>query len=107
MSTKPQTDYDALAAWAESDESTVQPGTTTVRGTPETHAAVRAMLEEAAEADEEKVLLASVRGGRPSLSPRTRPGAASPMWRVRVPEDLNEATRARRGRGARPVRPRA
>lgn len=95
MSATPPTDYDALAAWAESDEPTIQPGTTMVRGTPETHAAMRAMLEEVAETDEEKALLASVRRGRPSLDPSAKPGTTSPMWRVRAPEDLNAAARAR------------
>ena len=95
MSTNHQTDYDALAAWAESDEPTVRPGTKMVRGTPEGHAALRAMLEEGAETEEEKALLASVRRGRPSLDPSAKPGTTSPMWRVRAPEDLNAAARAR------------
>lgn len=49
MSATPETNYDALAAWAESDEPTVQSGTKMVRGTPEGHAALRAMIEAGAE----------------------------------------------------------
>lgn len=95
MTTNPLADGDGLAAWAESDEPTVQPGTRMVRGTPEGHAALRAMLEEGAKTEEEKALLANARRGRPSLDPRARPGTTSPMWRVRAPEDLNAAARAR------------
>ena len=52
----------------------------------------RAMME-AAGVDVEA--LERSRVGRPSLSPGAKPGATSPMWHLRAPEDLNAAARAR------------
>ncbi|PFG33037.1 hypothetical protein [Sanguibacter antarcticus] len=95
MSTNPETDYDALAAWAQSDEPTIQPGTKMIRGTAADHDALRAMLEAGAETEEEKALLARARRGRPSLDPTATPGTTSPMWRVRAPGPLDARARAR------------
>lgn len=90
MGTTP-TDYDALAAWAESDAPTVQPGTVTHRG-PEARAAARAMLEAAAETPEDHALLA--RAGRPPLDPGAEPGTTSPHWNLRAPAPLDARARA-------------
>lgn len=88
-------DFEALAEWAESDEPTIRPGAAMHRGTPERHAAMLALLEAAAETPGEKALIDRARRGRPPLDPRATPGTTSPMWRVRAPEALNAAARAR------------
>ncbi|UNX55621.1 ribbon-helix-helix protein, CopG family [Georgenia sp. TF02-10] len=86
-------DYEALAAWAESDEALqLGPDTKIDRGSTEGRARVRAMLEEAAggRAGLERAL-----GGRPPLDPSARPGEHSPARKVRLPKDMNDALAAR------------
>lgn len=92
MSTTP--DYDALAAWAESDAPTLHPGAVVHRGDA-ARAASRALLEDAAETDDEREAIERAKGGRPRLDPTAKPGKNSPMWNVRAPETLDADARAR------------
>jgi len=89
-------DYDALAAWAESDEAIGPLGPNAVVHRGETaRAASRALLEDAAETDDEREAVERAKGGRPRLDPTVKPGKNSPMWNIRVPETLDGAARAR------------
>lgn len=97
MGSKTQNDYDALAAWAESDAPRVRPDAVIERGSDAGHAEVAAMLRDAAESPAEvaEVERAIERtAGRPSLA-ATSPKGTSPLWQVRAPEHLDAALRAR------------
>jgi hypothetical protein len=87
------TKYDELARWAESDAPDIRADAVVRRGTPENHAAVRAMLEDAAESPAEVALLERSSGGRPSLH-AGEPDGKSPQWQIRAPKDLDAAFRA-------------
>lgn len=90
------TDYDELARWAESDVPQVRSDAVIHRGTAESHAATRALLEDALDASD-VVTAEMVRGsagGRPSLA-ADRPAGKSPLWQIRAPQALDEALRAR------------
>lgn len=88
------TKYEQLAEWAESDAPTVRPDAEVHRGIPESRAAVRAMLDDAAETAAEVDLVERASGGRPSLA-ADRPAGKSPLWQIRAPRSLDEALRAR------------
>lgn len=92
----PTPDYDALAAWAESDEAAgpLGPNAVVHRGDA-ARAAARAALAAAAESDEDRDLIERSKGGRPRLDPAAPGGKNSPTWNVRVPETLDAAARAR------------
>lgn len=79
MSTKkPESYYDDLAAWAESDEPLIRPGATILRGEA-ARAASHALLEAATEDDAEgRELVRTATKGRPTLDPHA-PSGASPL----------------------------
>jgi hypothetical protein len=92
MGDKPESYYDDLAAWAESDAPTVRPGAVVYRGEAAREAA-RALLEEATEDDAEgRALVRRAAGGRPSLDP-SEPTGKSPLWQVRAPKSLDRELR--------------
>jgi len=83
-------EWEDSAEWAESDEPTIRPGAKIVRGTPASQAKVTAMLLEAADTDEDRVMIRRT-AGRPTLDPQT--AGVSPLWQVRAPKGLDEAMR--------------
>ncbi len=92
-----------LAAWAQSDEPTIQPGTVIHKG-KDARAAARAMLEAATEDDPgNRDLVRRVGRGRPRLNPDLGPGHAQPIWNIRMPLDLDAAMRARAKTEGRPL----
>ncbi len=94
------TNYDELAAWAESDAPTIRPDAVVRQGTPASHAAVRALLTEAADTSADVETIArSV--GRPTLAVK-RPAGSSPLWQIRAPQALDEQMRARAAAEGRP-----
>lgn len=91
------TNYDKLAQWSESDAPSVRPDAVVHRGTPESRAAARAMLEDALEIHDEVDAVLIERGsggGRPSLA-AGGPAGKSPLGQIRAPKDLDAALRAR------------
>ncbi|GAB3868579.1 hypothetical protein GCM10028801_44750 [Nocardioides maradonensis] len=84
MSAK-RTDYDEWADQFGSEDYELPAGARAVRGTPEGHEAMRAMLLEAAETPEEQEVLRNL-GGRPTLA---ADGGPSVPWRLRVPKSLD------------------
>lgn len=90
------TNYEELARWAESDAPEIRPGAVIHRGTPESHAATRALLEDSLDITDSvtaELVRGSV-GGRPSLA-ADRPAGKSPLWQIRAPQALDDALRAR------------
>lgn len=92
MSTTP--DYDALAAWAESELPAVRPDAVIHRGDAAL-AASRALLDDAAESDTERESVERGTDGRLGLDPKSAPGKNSSTWNVSAPESLDTAARAR------------
>lgn len=89
------TNYDELAQWAESDAPKIRPDAVVHRGTAESHAAARALLADALDAQGQDDAVLIERGaGRPSLA-ADGPAGKSPLWQIRAPRDLDEALRAR------------
>lgn len=90
------TNYEELARWAESDAPQVRPDAVIHRGTPESRAAARALLEDSLDMSDSVTaeLVRSTVGGRPSLA-ADRPAGKSPLWQIRAPQALDEALRAR------------
>lgn len=89
---KPETYYNDLSEWAESDEPTVRPGAKILRG-EDARAASRALLEAATEDDPEgRALVRGAATGRPSLD-SAAPAGTSPLWQVRAPKSLDVALR--------------
>lgn len=95
---------DELAAWAESDEPTVRPGATVLRGDA-AQAAARALMQDATADDPSgRDMVARIaRRGRPRLNPDLDPGQAGPLWNIRMPIDLDTAMRAQASTEGRPL----
>jgi hypothetical protein len=102
--TDDQRHVDELAAWAESDEPTVRPGATVLRGEA-ARAAARALLEEATADDPAgRELVERVRGrGRPRLNPSLDTGQSGPLWNIRMTVDIDAAMRAQAKSEGRPL----
>lgn len=79
-----------LMAWAESDAPQIREDAEVRHGTTQSHAAIRALLEDAADTDQEKQQIRDL-GGRPGLDPQGK--GASPMWNLRAPQALDTELR--------------
>lgn len=77
----------ALEQWAASDEPTVRDDATVTGPTEEARDAMHQMLMGAASPEQKEDIERAAKGGRPRLSPGE---GRSPMWRVRVPQPLDE-----------------
>lgn len=81
----------ALEQWAASDEPTVRDDATVTGPTEEAREAMHQMLMGAASPDQKQDIERAAKGGRPRLSPGE---GRSPVWRVRVPEPLDNDLQA-------------
>lgn len=93
MSGSTDKSYDEFMARIDADDYEFSPDSVVERGTPESHARMRAMLLEAAEGDPETVAMIERVSGRPSLG-HDRPAGHSPMWKVRTDAELDAQARA-------------
>lgn len=82
---------DALERWAASDEPTIRDDAKITRGSEESRAEIHALLMDAADDDQKDMVERTAKGGRPRLAPGT---GRSPVWRVRVPQPLDEKLHA-------------
>lgn len=83
---------DALERWAASDEPTIREDATIIRGSEESRAEMHALLMDSAADDDQRAMVErAAKGGRPRLYPGE---GRSPVWRVRVPQPLDEKLHA-------------
>lgn len=92
LSTKEREQIEELAQRVGQEDYELPAVATPRRATDQDRAAMRQLLEDAAETTEEKAEVHRSLGGRPTLDPN---GSASVAWRVRVPADLDEQLRER------------